>query len=143
MTSHPPEWGIVTRTPSSSYRRPLAILGLRPINRHGCRNLGTGLTSTVRPLFVSGSGMGSPLDSCVPAFFVPVQECCPHYTAGVNSKPMIAYKDERFVCRDWAHTLRPGVPEYRCKCRGCLRMAATKLDRDMKSIVLTEASTHG
>ena len=27
---------------------------------------------------------------------------------------MIAHKDGRFVCRDCAHTLRPGEPEYRC-----------------------------
>ena len=33
---------------------------------------------------------------------------------------MIAYKDGRFVCRDCAHTVRPGVPEYRCTCRSCL-----------------------
>jgi hypothetical protein len=34
---------------------------------------------------------------------------------------MIAHKDGRFVCRDCAHTLRPGEPEYRCTCRKCLR----------------------
>jgi hypothetical protein len=33
---------------------------------------------------------------------------------------MIAYKDGRFVCRDCAHTVRPGVAEYRCTCRPCL-----------------------
>jgi Zn finger protein HypA/HybF involved in hydrogenase expression len=36
-------------------------------------------------------------------------------------RPMIAYKDGRFVCRDCAHTVRPGVPEYKCTCRPCLR----------------------
>jgi len=33
---------------------------------------------------------------------------------------MIAYKDGRFVCRDCAHTARPGFLEYRCTCRNCL-----------------------
>ena len=48
---------------------------------------------------------------------------CPYCLAGVEFRPMIAYKDGRFVCRDCAHTVRPGVPEYRCTCRPCLRTA--------------------
>lgn len=48
---------------------------------------------------------------------------CPHCLLGVEFRPMIAYEDGRFVCRDCAHTVRPGVPEYRCTCRPCLRGA--------------------
>ena len=48
---------------------------------------------------------------------------CPHCLVGFECRPMIAYKDGRFVCRDCAHTVRPGVPEYRCSCRPCLRIA--------------------
>jgi hypothetical protein len=32
--------------------------------------------------------------------------------AGLDFRPMIAHKDGRFVCRDCAHTVRPGVPDY-------------------------------
>ena len=46
---------------------------------------------------------------------------CPHCAAGIEFKPMIAYKDGRFVCRDCAHTVRPGVLNYQCTCRRCLR----------------------
>ncbi len=45
---------------------------------------------------------------------------CPHCMVGIDFRPLIAYKDGRFVCRDCAHTVRPGVPEYRCTCRKCL-----------------------
>lgn len=44
---------------------------------------------------------------------------CPHCIIGTEFRPMIAYKDGRFVCRDCAHTVRPGFPEYRCLCRPC------------------------
>jgi late competence protein required for DNA uptake (superfamily II DNA/RNA helicase) len=47
---------------------------------------------------------------------------CPHCVMGIEFRPMIAYKDGRFVCRDCAHTVRPGVPEYRCSCRSCLTL---------------------
>lgn len=46
---------------------------------------------------------------------------CPYCIAGIDFRPMIAHKDGRFVCRDCAHTVRPGVPYYRCTCRPCLR----------------------
>jgi hypothetical protein len=73
------------------------------------------------------------LESCVPVSFAPVQERpmltdtiliirCPYCMAGIDFSPMIAYKDGRFVCRDCAHTVRPGVPEYGCTCRPCLRL---------------------
>lgn len=45
---------------------------------------------------------------------------CPNCFVGIEFRPMIAYKDGRFVCRDCAHTVRPGVPQYRCTCRPCL-----------------------
>jgi hypothetical protein len=48
---------------------------------------------------------------------------CPHCMVGIEFRPMIAHKDGRFVCRDCAHTVRPGVPEYRCSCRNCLSLA--------------------
>ena len=47
---------------------------------------------------------------------------CPHCLLGTEFRPMIAYKDGRFVCRDCAHTVCPGVPEYRCICFPCLRI---------------------
>ena len=48
---------------------------------------------------------------------------CPHCWLGMEYRPLTAYKDGRFVCRDCAHTVRPGVPEYRCSCRPCLSVA--------------------
>jgi hypothetical protein len=48
---------------------------------------------------------------------------CPYCMAGIDLRPMIAHKDGRFVCRDCAHTVRPGVPDYRCTCRPCLRLS--------------------
>jgi hypothetical protein len=36
----------------------------------------------------------------------------PYCMAGIEFRPMIADKDGRFVCRDCAHTVRLGVPEY-------------------------------
>jgi hypothetical protein len=45
---------------------------------------------------------------------------CPNCIAGIEFRPMIAYKDGRFVCRDCAHTTLPGSAEYRCTCRMCL-----------------------
>ena len=47
---------------------------------------------------------------------------CPYCLVGIEFRPMLAYKDGRFVCRDCAHTVRPGVNEYRCSCRHCLRV---------------------
>ena len=32
---------------------------------------------------------------------------CPHCMAGLDFRSMIAYEDDRFVCRDFAHTVRP------------------------------------
>jgi hypothetical protein len=48
---------------------------------------------------------------------------CLHCMAGIEFRSMIAYKDGRFVYRDFAHTARPGVQEYKCSCRPCLRNA--------------------
>jgi hypothetical protein len=47
---------------------------------------------------------------------------CPHCMAGIEFRPMIAYRDGRFVCRDCAHTTRPGITAYKCTCRLCLRL---------------------
>ena len=55
---------------------------------------------------------------------------CPYCFAGVEFGPMIAHKDGRFVCRDCAHTVRPGVPDYRCSCRHCLRLSRKMLLTD-------------
>ena len=49
--------------------------------------------------------------------------CYPYCMAGIEFRLMIAYKDGRFVCRDCAHTVRPGFLEYRCNCRPCLMIA--------------------
>jgi hypothetical protein len=48
---------------------------------------------------------------------------CPYCMAGIDFRPMIAYKDGRFVCRDCAHTVRPGLAVYKCTCRRCLRLS--------------------
>jgi len=48
---------------------------------------------------------------------------CPYCMVGTEDRPTIAHKDGRFICRDCAHTVRPGVPEYTCSCRPCLRIA--------------------
>jgi hypothetical protein len=63
---------------------------------------------------------------------------CPHCMAGIEFRPMIAYKDGRFVCRDCAHTLFPGVPEYKCTCRPCLRLSRKPLLTDHGSHLLTQ-----
>ena len=55
---------------------------------------------------------------------------CPHCMAGIEFRPMIAYKDGRFVCRDCAHTARPGITEYKCTCRPCLRLSRKPLLTD-------------
>lgn len=34
---------------------------------------------------------------------------CPYCMVGIESRPMTAYKDGRFVCRDCARTVRPGT----------------------------------
>jgi hypothetical protein len=47
---------------------------------------------------------------------------CPYCMAGIDFRAMIAHKDGRFVCRECAHTVRPGVPDYRCTCRPCLNL---------------------
>ncbi len=83
------------------------------------------------------------------SFLCPVQERqlptdtiliirCPHCMAGMDFRPMIAHKDGRFVCRDCAHTVRPGVPEYRCTCRPCLRLSRKTLLTDHGSALLTQ-----
>ena len=58
---------------------------------------------------------------------------CPYCMAGIDFRPMIAYKDGRFVCRDCAHTVRPGITEYKCTCRRCLRSSRT----NRKDVLLT------
>jgi hypothetical protein len=54
--------------------------------------------------------------------------CCPHCVAGIEFTPMVAYKDGRFVCRNCAHTVRPGVLDYWCVCRPCLRLRRWVID---------------
>jgi len=49
---------------------------------------------------------------------------CPYCLVGIEFRPMIAYKDGRFICRDCGHTVCPGFPEYMCACRSCLRATA-------------------
>ena len=60
---------------------------------------------------------------------------CSHCIAGIDFTPMIAHKDGRFVCRDCAHTVRPGIPEYRCTCSSCLLLLRKELlaDNDVGS----------
>ena len=71
---------------------------------------------------------------------------CPYCMVGIESRPMIACKDGRFVCRDCAHAVRPGVPEYGCTCRTCLRMAREDDDRTgnyfSRIVFVTQESDH-
>jgi hypothetical protein len=60
---------------------------------------------------------------------------CPYCLVGIEFRPMIAHKDGRFVCRDCAHTVRPGVPEYECTCRPCLRVAQGDDAGGVRSVV--------
>jgi hypothetical protein len=46
---------------------------------------------------------------------------CLYCLTGLDFRVMTAYKDGRFVCRNCAHTVRPGVPDYRCTCHMCLK----------------------
>lgn len=52
---------------------------------------------------------------------------CPYCLTGIDFGPMIAYINGRFVCRDYAHTVRPGMSEYGCTCRTCLRLMWKRL----------------
>jgi len=63
---------------------------------------------------------------------------CLHCMAGTDFRPMIAHKDGRFVCRDCAHTTRPGVLDYRCSCRLCLRLYRKTLLTDRRSCFPTQ-----
>ncbi len=63
---------------------------------------------------------------------------CPYCMVGIEFRPTIAHKDGRFVCRDCAHTVCPGVPEYRCTCRPCLRLSRRTLLTDHGSHLLTQ-----
>jgi len=63
---------------------------------------------------------------------------CPHCMAGIDFRSMIAYKDGRFVCRDCAHTVRPGEAAYRCTCRRCLVLSRKALLTDHESQLLTQ-----
>ena len=58
---------------------------------------------------------------------------CPYCMAGFDFRSMIAHKDGRFVCRDCAHTVRPGMPEYRCTCRPCLRLWREQISTEYAS----------
>lgn len=63
---------------------------------------------------------------------------CPYCMEGIDFRPMIAHKDGRFVCRDCAHTVRPGMPEYRCTCRPCLSLSREMLLPDYGSHLPTQ-----
>jgi hypothetical protein len=47
---------------------------------------------------------------------------CLYCISGLDFNLMIAHKDGRFICRDCAHTVRPGMSDYRCTCRPCLKL---------------------
>jgi hypothetical protein len=47
---------------------------------------------------------------------------CSWCVAGTNFMAMVAHKDGRYICFECAHTLCPGVPEYQCLCRKCIRL---------------------
>jgi len=62
---------------------------------------------------------------------------CPHCMAGIDFRSMIAHKDGRFVCRDCAHTVRPGVPEYWCTYHTFIRLLWKTPLTDHRSHLLT------
>lgn len=54
---------------------------------------------------------------------------CPYCAVGADFAAMTGYKDGRFVCRNCAHTLRPGNPAYLCACPQCLKRSRQMLVR--------------
>jgi hypothetical protein len=52
---------------------------------------------------------------------------CPYCSVGADFWEMTGYKDGRFVCRNCAHTLRPGNPTYLCTCPKCLKSCRSLL----------------
>jgi hypothetical protein len=46
---------------------------------------------------------------------------CPYCSVGPDFVEMTGYRDGRFVCRNCAHTLRPGTSSYLCTCPECLK----------------------
>jgi hypothetical protein len=121
-----------------------------PAYRHACRNLGASLRSIpvgfpaildVSQGVASGILLAAllmwkhPMPTLTDATLI---IRCPHCMAGIDFRSMIAYKDGRFVCRDCAHTVRPGVPEYKCTCRPCLRLSRNPLLTDHRSNLLTQ-----
>jgi hypothetical protein len=61
---------------------------------------------------------------------------CPNCMLGIEFRPMIAYRDGRFVCRDCAHAVHPGLLEYRCMCRQCLKMARGEYAKDCLALLV-------
>jgi hypothetical protein len=55
--------------------------------------------------------------------------CCPYCRIGTDFRPLTAHKDGRFVCRDCAHTVRPGEPNYKCICRNCMKAGREEIQR--------------
>jgi hypothetical protein len=60
---------------------------------------------------------------------------CAYCISGIEFAPMIAYNDGRFVCRDCAHTVRPGFTNYKCTCRSCFR--AARVVAESETIVIS------
>jgi hypothetical protein len=46
---------------------------------------------------------------------------CPYLHGGHRVQADDRPQARTVVCPDCAHTVRPGVPEYKCTCRPCLR----------------------
>jgi hypothetical protein len=51
---------------------------------------------------------------------------CPYCFIGLDFRPMIAYRDGRFVCRDCGHTVLAGISGYKCLCRDCTRVVRAR-----------------
>jgi hypothetical protein len=60
---------------------------------------------------------------------------CPHCVVGIEFRPMIACKDGRFICRDCAHTVCPGIAQFRCTCRTCLEWRRKAVQGELRSPV--------
>ena len=107
-----------------------------PACRHACQNLAafwldTGMASQRSSFSFSGItdlSIWNPTCYFAHVISVPLPTLtdtiltlrCPYSMEDIDFRPMIAHKDGRFVCRDCAHTVRPGITEYKCTCHPCL-----------------------
>jgi hypothetical protein len=147
MTRNAPRpWNLPTLRSRSFPSRSASTYASLPTGRHACRNVGvirgfsqaSSLFSGVLRGFVFG--LASAAQSLMPTDCTPTDTIlvirCPYCLAGMDYRQMISYKDGRFVCRDCAHTVRPGVPDYSCTCRHCLTLKPCGIRTLPESVML-------